>query len=547
MKKIIYINILALTAVLWLSSCDKDTLQIPNPNLPTPQGSLVTEGGITNFALGIVNRQLGNVTNAGNVNLFAIALTMHSTMGDEQFMPYGNWGVRWANQVYSTTIPPSGSPILNPFGVTQYESIIGFNSRQAADRNVFLYEWFWAYNYISQANALLEALENPELKFSGDAVTKKGILKAWAQWWKGYAYSRLGSIYIAGSIVNEAGTTNGDFVNSAGLITEANKLLGECETTLGGLTLNDEYTRMYRAITASYNLQERVISPDEWKRTINTMRARNLMANKKVASMTAADWNQVITFSNAGIKKTDNVFQMGYTSDGNNDVVGVFYHPFWLIGGSAQFTFVSERLIQEYKSGDKRLTRDWVEPPPNEWYPPNIRSRGLQFGTRFAPVEIEDGGSFSTANGALATLAFCGSWEENDLNKAEALIYTAQVEQGLQIIDQIRTAQGAQIANVAGTGLTQAQAIQELRRERRVALFMRGTAFYDARRWGRTVPLSQGGGRTDAVVYLPANLNGGVDGARVTTLDYRYIDYFDVPQNELDFNAPSSVSAPVKN
>lgn len=544
MKKIFFMIGLGFS-MTWLG-CDKDSLLIPNPNLPTPQGSLATEGGLISFALGIDNRQLGYVTNSGTINLFAITLTNHSIMGDEQFSPYGNWGFRWTNQVYSTTIS-GGSPILNPFGVTQYQSLIGFNSRQGADLNAFLFEWFWAYNYISQANALLTALENPDLSFSGDAATKKGILKAWALWWKGYAYSRLGSMYIAGTIVNSAGTTNGDFVNSAGLMTEANKVLTECEATLSGLTINDTYVAMYKSITPSYNLQNNTIGPDEWKRIINTLKARNLMANKKVSAMTAADWQQVITFSNNGIKATDDVFRQGYNADGNNDVVAAFYHPFWLIGGSAQFTFVSERLIQEYKTGDARLTRDWQEPDPNDWYPPNIRSRGLQFGTRFAPVEIEDGGSFSTAIGALATLTIAGSWEENELNKAEALFYTNQIEEGLKIVDAIRTAQGAGIAAVAGTGLTQAEAIQELRRERRVALFMRGTAFYDARRWGRTAPLAQGGGRTDAVVYLPASLNGGADGPKACTLDYRYVDYFDVPQNELDFNPPSDISAPVKN
>lgn len=544
MKKIFFMIGLGFS-MTWLG-CDKDSLLIPNPNLPTPQGSLATEGGLISFALGIDNRQLGYVTNSGTINLFAITLTNHSIMGDEQFSPYGNWGFRWTNQVYSTTIS-GGSPILNPFGVTQYQSLIGFNSRQGADLNAFLFEWFWAYNYISQANALLTALENPDLSFSGDAATKKGILKAWALWWKGYAYSRLGSMYIAGTIVNSAGTTNGDFVNSAGLMTEANKVLTECEATLSGLTINDTYVAMYKSITPSYNLQNNTIGPDEWKRIINTLKARNLMANKKVSAMTAADWQQVITFSSNGIKATDDVFRQGYNADGNNDVVAAFYHPFWLIGGSAQFTFVSERLIQEYKTGDARLTRDWQEPDPNDWYPPNIRSRGLQFGTRFAPVEIEDGGSFSTAIGALATLTIAGSWEENELNKAEALIYTNQIEEGLKIVDAIRTAQGAGIAAVAGTGLTQAEAIQELRRERRVALFMRGTAFYDARRWGRTAPLAQGGGRTDAVVYLPASLNGGADGPKACTLDYRYVDYFDVPQNELDFNPPSDISAPVKN
>jgi len=30
-------------------------------------------------------------------------------------------------------------------------------------------------------------------------------------------------------------------------------------------------------------------------------------------------------------------------------------------------------------------------------------------------------------------------------------------------------------------------------------------------------------------------------------MEYNYLDYWDVPQNELDFNAPASGSAPVKN
>ncbi|HSK12271.1 MAG TPA: RagB/SusD family nutrient uptake outer membrane protein [Phnomibacter sp.] len=542
MKKISIV--FGLLVLITIGGCDKESLLIPDPNLPTPQGSLTTEVGITSFALGIIDRQFGVVTNAGTVNLFVIAMNNHSIMGDELFSPYGNWGMRWTNQVYSTTLP-GNAPIINPIGVTQYGSLIGFNSRQAGDRNSFLYEWYWAYNYISQANALLTALEDPALAFSGDAATKRGLLKAWALWWKGYAYSRLGSMYIAGTIVNKAGTTNGDFVNSTGLLAEANRLLTECETTLNALNPNDTYMAMFRSITPSYNLQNNIIAPDEWKRVINTLKARNLMANKKVTVMSSADWQQVITLSNNGIRATDDVFRQGYTADGNNDVSGGFYHPYWLI--FYEFTFVSERLIQEYKTGDGRLTRDWVQLDPTVGYAPNILSRGLQFGTRFAPVDIENGGSFATSSGAAATLPIAGSWEENELNKAEALIYTGQIEQGLQIIDAIRTSQGAGLQGIAGTGLNQAQAIEELRRERRVALFMRGTAFYDARRWGRTAPLSQGGGRTNAVIYLPASLNGGVDGPGLGTLDYRYIDLFDVPQNELDFNQPSSISAPVKN
>lgn len=529
-----------------IASCSKESLQIANPNDPTAE-SLKTEGGLTNFALGLVNKQLGNVVNAGNVNLLAIAMVNHSTMGDEWFMPYGNWGVRWTNQVYSVT-PPGGSAIVNPFGVTQLVSMQGFNSRQAGDRNGFLYEWFWAYNYIAQCNQILAAVDNPELVLSGDVAAKKALFKAWALWWKGYAYSRLGSMYLAGAIVNEPGKTTGDFVKNTDIIVEANKVLDACATALNGITANADYIALFKSITPSYNAPGDVVTPEMWRRIINTMKARNLMANKKVSVMTAADWQQVITLTSAGILPTDKVFRQGYTSDGVNDVVGVFYHPFWLISSANEFCFVSERFIQEYKTGDARLAKNWFMPPANEWYPANIRSRGLQFGTRFSPINIEDGGSFATVNGALATLQIAGSWEENALSRAEALIYTNQIEQGLAIIDQVRTAQGAGLPAVAGTGLTQAQAISELRRERRVALYVRGTAFYDARRWGRTAPLSAGGGRTDAVVFLPGSLiGGGADDVRVCTMDYRYVDYFDVPQNELDFNPASSVSAPVKN
>jgi len=544
MKKLLYF--ISIAGVLTIASCKKESLQIANPNQPTFQ-SLTTEAGLTNFSLGLVNRQLGNVTNAGTVNLLAVAMINHSTMGDEWFMPYGNFGVRWTNQVYSVT-PPGGAAILNPFGVTQLVSMQGFNSRQAGDRNGFLYEWFWAYNYIAQCNQILAALDNPELTLEGDVATKKALFKAWALWWKGYAYSRLGSIYLAAAIVNEPGKTTGDFVKNTDVIVEANKVLDACAAALTGISANGDYIALFKSITPSYNVPNDVITPDMWKRIISTIKARNLMANKKVSAMTAADWQQVITLTTAGIQQTDKVFRQGYTPDGSNDVVGVFWHPFWLTSSSQEFCFVSERLIQEYKTGDARLARDFYMPPAAQWYPANIRSRGLQFGTRYAPVDIESGGSFATATGASGNIQMAGSWEENALSRAEALIYTSQIEQGLQIVDQVRTAQGAALPAVAGTGLTQAQAIAELRRERRVALYVRGTAFYDARRWGRTAPLSAGGGRTDAVVFLPGSLiGGGADAVRVCTMDYRYVDYFDVPVNELDFNPPSSVSAPVKN
>ena len=445
--------------------------------------------------------------------------------------------------------------MTNPFGVTQLSSLQGFNSRQAGDRNAFQYEWAFCYFYIAQANTLLAALEKPALTFTGDEQTKKNLLKAWALWWKGYSYSRLGSIYLSALIYNETSfTPTGEYVGHDAIITEANRVLDECNTILNGLSENTDYATLFQSITPSYNKNSDVITPDMWERQVNTMKARNLLANKKVAAMTAADWNTILTLTANGVNKTDKVFKQGVTPDGQNDVSGGFLHPYILVGSFTEFTFVSERFIQEFKTGDARLAANFINTyspvTGASRYPPNIRSRGLQFGTRWLPRNIEDGGKFATDNlDANALLPVAGTYEENALMKAEALIRTGQIDQGLTLVDEIRTFQNAGLTAVAGTGLTQALALEELRIERRVALFMRGVAFYDARRLGFAAPSSQGGGRANAMVYLPAGTIPGLllNDVRPCFMDYNYVDYFDVPQNEVDFNTPAAGAAPVKN
>jgi hypothetical protein len=282
-----------------------------------------------------------------------------------------------------------------------------------------------------------------------------------------------------------------------------------------------------------------------WKRQINSYKARNLLVNKKVSAMTPADWTQISTLADNGLIASDFHFRFGMTLDGVTDLSNGFHHPLALIGTFQEFTFVSERLIQEYKVGDARLNKNfYLNPSP---YPANIRGRGLQFGTRWAVTNVEDGGTFATNNNQ-GFVPYACTYEENALMKAEALIRTGQINQGLQIVDQVRTFQSAGLAPVANTGLTQAQAIEELRRERRVALFFRGVAFYDARRLGFTVPAANGGGRANAMVYLPATVLGtATDEMRACFMDYDYMDYWDIPQNELDFNAPAAGSPPVKN
>ena len=130
--------------------------------------------------------------------------------------------------------------------------------------------------------------------------------------------------------------------------------------------------------------------------------------------------------------------------------------------------------------------------------------------------------------------------------KAEALLYLSASQSdrdaALAIIDGVRTLQGAGLAAVSGTGLSLAQSLEELRRERRIVLAFRGLSFYDARRWKVIDKLADGGGRTGAVVVdNDGNVNTNA------TIDYGFLDFWDVPDTELAYNPPSAGSAPVVN
>jgi hypothetical protein len=90
--------------------------------------------------------------------------------------------------------------------------------------------------------------------------------------------------------------------------------------------------------------------------------------------------------------------------------------------------------------------------------------------------------------------------------------------------------------------------VAQLHSERRIGLYDRGVAWYDARRWGVTAAQSAGGGRANANVLVPGSLIGGGAATILSCyINYDFIDYWDVPQNELDFNPASANSAPVKN
>lgn len=537
MKKIylILVSIMLLT-----HACKKSSLELNNPNEPTPE-VLTSEEGMKRAALGVYTHGVYNPGTSDaffGYNYWWFALANHDIMGDSYTISAGNFSWRWVNQVSKITLS-NGTVLTPPQGGSQATELRARNDRSYGDDNAFYHEWLAMYLMNNQANLILSGLNNPDLKFSGgdaDVAAKIATFKAWAYWWKGFTYSRIGSIYTSGIISDVFNTTNSNYVSHEVMIQEANKNFDLAIAQLNSINPSAiaSYEGILKAAIPSFTQIGKggILSIDAWKNQMNTYKARNLLANKKVSAMTNADWTQVLNLSTNGIKQADKIFTM--RSADVNDLVSITaWAPYRLQIGWAN---VSERLIQDFKPGDQRYVRN-VD-GPNAPYG-NERNRGAQYATRWYLNEIADGGDYaSTATGDAEIPVGC-SYEENELMIAEANIYLNNIEAGLGHIDNVRTYQNSGLPAVKGNSLNRAQALEELRRERRIGLFLKNVSFYDARRWNVTAPASEGGGRSNAWVVVGNTLDPNAK------IEYNYLDYWDVPKNEVDFNVPGTGSSPV--
>lgn len=536
--------IIAISFFALLFSCKKD-LTIENPNSPTP-ASLNSETGIVSYATGgVYISGFRSLKYADGVfgPFWSGALGFHEMMGDVIGCDAANSFMNQIGCPEKVTFD-NATFGLNPNSPnTQRALIRQINTNASAGNNTLYYEWSYMYNLIKVCNLLLEKVDG--ISYSGDAVSKKAAIKAWAYWWKGYAYSRIGSTYYAGIINNTSEGTNGNYVSKEAMITEANATLDKAVVAANAAANVTEFTSMLAKIIPSYFQTGKgsPTSPAMLARNVNTLKARNLIVNKTVAVMTATDWANVLTLVNNGIQSGDNVFTI------RTDAIGNLYTSSQMITGRTQSNApgantykLSERWVQEFKVGDARKTQNVTQGTAYT----GQSDRGNAHFTRFS---LKDGGTglpgvvilSSTSPGVLEVYA-AGTYEENELMKAEALINTTQINPGLTVIDNIRTLQGAGLAAVSGTGLTLAQAKEELRRERRIVLAFRGLSFYDARRWGVIKALTGGGGRTGAVLVSSTGVLS-VNGI----IDYNYLDYWDVPGTELTYNPAAAGSAPVVN
>jgi hypothetical protein len=557
MKKI-NLYILSLVSILLASSCKKELNQI-NPNSPTLAGNVTNEAGITAYALGGVYWDGLNYGDGwlGN-SYFSLPWGYHELMGD-----VAGGGAGSNNQTTTMGVPdsftpdPVGAPgtvVSNPSPEVSIIRDFNNTASTAAANNALYYEWSNMYAMIAAMNTALAQL--PDV--SGLSADKVATIKAWCYWWKGFAYAQIGTMYYAGLIENKADSINNAFVSQSAIITESNNQLNNALTTLNSISNQSDYSTVIAELIPQ---QCQVglglpLSSAQWVRTINTMLARNILLNKlspyvngnpaatitgaSIPAIASGDWTSIITFCTSGVQQGDYVFT------GRSSAVNSFFTApggsvasLCSISNQVSTYKVSERLVQEFQAGDKRLANFTTI---NGIFTGDASTNS----TRYSLVDGVDSG--------LKGIPILGSrevggieiyigptYEENALMLAEAYIQTGQIQNGLALIDAVRAYQGAGVPTVAGSNLTLAQALNVLTQERLAALAYRGLSFYDLRRWGWSYGVAKGGGRWgnnliyNGVLYTNAYIN------------YNYMDYWDVPADETTKNTPSASSAAVVN
>jgi hypothetical protein len=528
------------------AGCRKEELNVQNPNSPTPE-SAKTESGILSLSLGAVYQTgFNGITDTKYSGSFLgssfwfLAPAYHDLMADVISAEAAN------NIINQVSVPDyvifdDGSKVTNTAPAKQVTRLN--NSRTKAGSNMFYFEWTWMYYLNNACNLILETVEN--VPFTGDATTKKNALKAWAYFWKGYAYSRIGSVYYAGLIKNESAKTNSLYKTSAEIIAEADANYNKAIEALNGITTMAEYNTMVKALIPSQCQTGKggILTPTMWIHTINTMKARNILVNKRVKDMTATDWNNILTLVSNGVTSSDLVFTGRSASAGSFLSATTGSVAAMTVGDPTSTTYkITERLIQEYKTGDKRLANNFSQVTAYL-----NQKGGFTFSTRY---RLLDGGSSMSGVQVLASrtvgayeLYVAATYEENELMKGEANIKLNNIATGLASVDAVRTYQGSGLLAVSGAITDPADAYEELRRERRTALLFRNVSLYDSRRWGYLDDIAGGGtGRTNAVVVSST----GVVNTKAT-INYNFLDYWDVPDDELALNPPADGSAPVLN
>ena len=551
--KFIYI---AVAALIFSGTACKKQLNVGNPNQPTIASNVNSESGLIALTQG-----------STYINGF---VNGDGWLGDSYFsLPYGfsellgdAVGADAANQEISVLSVPDkitfddGTTLVNNSPHIPFLRAYNTRGNTGAGDNVYYYQWLNMYALNNACNTILSLVDG--VKFSGDATTKANTIRAWCYWWKGYAYASIGSMYYSGLLIDTYGGASNHYVVKDSVLAQSNLYFKEASTVLSGLTANADYNTVLGGLIP-LDFQKGhggIPSPADWIKNINTMLARNILVNKlnpfvhgvlnatitksSTTPMTAADWQAVSDLASAGITDPSVVVFSGHSST-NTSV----FSPAGRTASSlttstnTNTTFkITERFMQNFNTGDKRVDNNFAFDAVAPYDNPN-------FGTRYS---IIDGGNglpgvymYGSLTAGVYEVYMAGSYEENALMLAEANIMLGKVDAGVAFINAVRAYQGAGVTPLAN-GLTATQAMTELVKERRVALVFRGLTFYDSRRWGWIYSIANGGGYYGAAFWTTAHKL-----YTNSTIDYNFLDYWDIPADETVLNPPGAGSAAVIN
>jgi len=537
--KITGLSILLLAGTVM--SC-KDQLDIQNPNQPTP-ATAASEAGIIALAQGSIYKN--GFTSAGNKYYDGVVgayyngvVGFHELMGDVVGAEAANTYINNLSCPDVVTLD-NGTSQPNPNNPPLQKTLLrAINTNSQQGGNPGFHEWAMSYQLNNACNTVLDAVD--KTTFTGDAAAKKNAVKAWAYFWKGIAYAHVGSMYYAGLIIDKPSITNGKYVAKEGIIAESNANFDKAAAAITSSGSSADFAAVIGALIPDFfqNDLGAVPTKDQWLRNINSLKARNILVNTPTATMTSAQWDAVLTLVNNGIKQGDPVF--AGTTNANGDIFSPSNYNVAAraVGSNASGgTYkISERLIQEFNPGDKRFTNNFKQFAT--WI--GNADRGNVFNTRWAIIDKGAGLPgvmvYSNRTAGAGVLYLGSSYEENELMKAEAKLWKGDVSGAAASINNVRDYQGAGLDPLSSSDAATVK--EQLRRERRVALAFRGLSFYDARRWGVLE-----NGRTDGVVIS----KDGKYISNKTTIKYGYLDYWDVPDNELANNPAEAGSAVTKN
>ena len=540
---------LVLLLTIGFTACKKQ-LDITNINSPTPQ-SAENESGVIALAQGSIYRNgFYDLKFSDGVygRFWAGTIGFQELQGDIIGAEAANAFMNQIGCPNKVTLD-NGTVVVNPSNPkTQYELCRYVNQNAQGVSNTTNYMWSYMYNMITAANSVLDI--SNKITFTGaGAATKKATIQAWAYWWKGFAYSYIGSQYYAGIIQNaptSASTTNGNYVSKEAIIAESNSNYDKAIAAINAATSSADYTATLGKLIPSFLVKGKggVLTTTAWIHSINTMKARNILVNKLKSQMTAADWANVLSLTNNGVTSSDLIFTARTDVNGSFIESTVADKTSQNTAGATTNTYkLSERLVQDFRAGDQRKANNILTLSSVALF---NTDRGNVFNTRYSVRNNGASGvtpipgvvSWSNQTTGANEITIAASYEENELMKAEALIMTGQIASGVASIDAVRTYQGAGLAPLS-TSLTQDQAYEELRSERRIALIFKGLSFWDARRWDIIAPDKSKTGCTVLSYTGVVSTNA--------TIVYGYLDYWDVPDNELAYNPANPGSAPTSN